>query len=189
MNAPFTHSCMTTCSCPPSHTQAASSIRSALSTRSSSNGGASSQASASRGKRPLPTIPVGAIPAAIASGRPKRGKQPPHDAHSSSIPPPSSAAFKELCSRNVTILRKEMSPSECNELLESATREKYVHAIGGDQRRKFAINAAAAPLASRILERVRDCKHMCMCICMCMCMLTCACASSMHMRMRVTPEE
>ena len=78
-------------------------------------------------------------------------------------PPPSSAAFRELHSQNYTILRREASPSECQQLLESATREEYKSKIGGDQRRKFAVNATSAPLASHIISRVSSTHTACIC--------------------------
>ena len=76
---------------------------------------------------------------------------------------PTSTAFRELHASNFTILRAEVSPSEVHDLYTSALDEEYMSAIGGDKRRKFAVNAAAAPLAARFIERAFEKHHLLHC--------------------------
>jgi hypothetical protein len=104
----------------------------------------------SRGKRVLPAAPVGSLAASIASGRPKR-KKPANN------PPlvPTTTAYRELHSRNFTILRKQVPASTCAMLRESAAREAY-KPILGDKLRLYAADATSAPLVSRLLDQVLD---------------------------------
>jgi hypothetical protein len=110
--------------------------------------GLASSAHGSHGKRVLPAAPVGSLAASIASGRSKRKKpanNPP--------PVPTTTAYRELHSRNFTILRKQVPASTCAMLRESAAREAY-KPILGDKLRLYAAHATSAPVVSRLIDQV-----------------------------------
>lgn len=116
------------------------------------------------GKRNLPSAPKGSLQASISVARATRARKSAGAGSSTSrvfpslkrgAPPsrPASAAFAELHSKNVTILRGEVALSTCAQLRQSATREEYTDILG-DKLRGFAAGASMAPVVTRLVEQV-----------------------------------